>query len=58
MAKLEFTPNALPTIGVELELGIVNGETYQLESGCSRMIERLEADVATAVKHELMQCCV
>ena len=31
MAKLEFTSNALPTIGVELELGIVHAETFQLE---------------------------
>ena len=45
MAKLEFTPNASPTIGVELELGIVHGETFQLESGCSRMIERLPVEV-------------
>ena len=58
MAKLEFTPNASPTIGVELELGIVHGETFQLESGCSRMIERLPVEVANEVKHELMQCCV
>ena len=58
MAKLEFTPNASPTIGVELELGIVHGETFQLESGCSRMIGRLPVDVANEVKHELMQCCV
>ena len=33
MAKLEFTSNALPTIGVELELGIVHAETFQLEIG-------------------------
>ena len=58
MAKLEFTPNASPTIGVELELGIVDATTFQLESGCSRMIERLPVEVANAVKHELMQCCV
>ena len=58
MAKLEFTSNASPTIGVELELGIVHGDTFQLESGCSRMIERLPVEVANEVKHELMQCCV
>ena len=50
MAKLEFTPNASPTIGVELELGIVDGETFQLESGCTRMIDRLPSDVSNEVK--------
>ena len=34
MEKLQFNSNPTHTLGVELELGIVDGESYQLASGC------------------------
>jgi carboxylate-amine ligase len=58
MAKLQFHSNATPTIGVELELGIVDANTYQLVSGCSDILRRLPSELESVVKHELMQCCV
>ena len=58
MAKLEFTSNSSPTIGVELELGIVDAETQQLVSGCGNLISRLPSETESEVKHELMQCCI
>lgn len=58
MTKLQFQSNAKHTIGVELELGIVDANTQQLVSGCSELLERLPAEMANDVKHELMQCCV
>ncbi len=58
MAKLQFTPNAKHTVGVELELGIVDATSQQLVSGCSDLLRRLPDDMGAEVKHELMQCCV
>ena len=58
MTKLHFNPNATPTIGVELELGIVDGSSMQLVSGCGDLIKLLPDDVAQCVKPELMQSCV
>lgn len=58
MAKLEFRSNASHTIGVELELGIVDANTMQLVSGCSDLLQRLPPELDTVVKHELMQCCI
>jgi carboxylate-amine ligase len=58
MAKLQFHSNATPTVGVELELGIVDANTHQLVSGCSDILQRLPSELDSVVKHELMQCCV
>lgn len=58
MAKLHFNSNSTHTVGVELELGIVDAETYQLVSGCSRLLERMPAEFGSTVKSELMQSCV
>ena len=58
MAKLQFHSNASHTMGVELELGIVDASSMQLVSGCSDLLERLPPELDDVVKHELMQCCV
>ena len=61
MAKLEFTSNASPTIGVELELGIVHGETFQLESGCTRHPNPGRQEVVDVPEHgsaETLPCHV
>lgn len=58
MAKLQFTSNATQTVGVELELGIVDADSCQLVSRSSELIGRLPESVQAEVKHELMQCCV
>lgn len=58
MAKLEFTSNPTHTVGVELELGIVDASSMQMVSGCSDLLQRLPPELDAVVKHELMQCCV
>ena len=58
MAKLEFKSNSSHTVGVEIELGIVDAETQQLVSGCGQLLERLPSHLHKEIKHELMQCCV
>ncbi len=57
MAKLQFTSNTKHTIGVELELGIIDATSQQLVSGACELLERMP-DLEAAVKHELMQCVV
>lgn len=58
MDPLRFESNNYPTLGVEIELGLVDRETGALVSGVGRIIERLPAEAARFIKPELMQCCV
>ena len=58
MTKLGFTANESPTIGVELELGLVDLETMALSSSAGLLLPQLSAEVASFVKPELMQACV
>ena len=41
MTKLQFHSNSTPTVGVEVELGIVDAGTLQLVSGCSTLLQRM-----------------
>jgi carboxylate-amine ligase len=61
MAKIDFHRNDRPTIGVELELGLVDWETMALTSAFGLLIARLTADGHQGedrnnFKPELMQC--
>ncbi len=56
MAKLPFTPNATPTIGVEIELALVDGDTLALTSAIQPILDRLSEEDREHVKPELMQC--
>ncbi len=58
MTKLDFNANVRPTLGVELELGLVHGETMELASASSEVLEVLDTDDVGVFKPELMQCCV
>lgn len=58
MATLEFCSNSNHSVGVELELGIVDEQTQQLVSGCSKLLDRLPTECEGFVKSELMQCCI
>lgn len=56
--KLEFTHNAEPTLGVELELALVDGQTMALTSAAQQLLERVPPGLADSIKPELMQCYV
>ncbi len=58
MDLLRFTPNATPTVGVELELGLVDSETMELKSVIKEIMKALPPDTASAYKQELMQSVV
>jgi glutamate---cysteine ligase / carboxylate-amine ligase len=63
MAKIEFHRNERPTVGIELELGLLNAETFALESAYGLLNARLAAeghqdDDSSNFKPELMQCVI
>ncbi|MFN3651820.1 MAG: YbdK family carboxylate-amine ligase [Armatimonadota bacterium] len=56
MGKLEFRANDRPTLGVELEVALVDAESMALTSGISRVLEQVPAALEESIKPELMQC--
>ena len=61
MAKIEFRRNERPTVGIELELGLLDAETMALASAYGLLNARLTAeghqdDESGNFKPELMQC--
>ena len=58
MTKLQFNRNESHTLGVELELGIVDAETQALSSGCKILLDQLDSNTREQIKPELMQSCV
>jgi carboxylate-amine ligase len=61
MSKIDFRHNERPTVGIELELGLVDSETMALSSAYGLLNARLTAEghqdpAAASYKPELMQC--
>ena len=57
MGTIEFHSNARPTLGIELELGLVDEETMALASSYAAMADQMAlSDTDTTFKPELMQC--
>jgi carboxylate-amine ligase len=55
MSKIDFNSNVAPTLGVELELGLVDVETWELSNSISQLLERLPQGERAQYKPELMQ---
>ncbi len=56
--RLIFSNSPEPTLGVEIELGLVNAETLALCSANEAILEQVPDPYKDAVKPELMQCYV
>ncbi len=57
--KLAFRSNLQPTVGIELELGLVDSETLALSSGIEPLLRQLEATLDDSpYKPEVMQCYI
>ena len=61
MPKIEFHRNEHPTVGIELELGLVDANTMALTSAFGPLYSRLIAEgkhqgIKDSLKPELMQC--
>jgi carboxylate-amine ligase len=55
MSTLDFTRNDSPTIGVEIELQLVDAKTLALSSSIEDVLARLPEGLADQIKPELMQ---
>jgi carboxylate-amine ligase len=58
MTKYDFHSNASPTLGVELELAIVDGQSMALSSSIGDILSGLNDGDSTCYKPELMQCTI
>ncbi len=58
MPPYTFVSNARPTIGVEIELNLVDSQTMALSSGVTQVLDELPADLESSVKPELFQCYI
>ena len=56
MSKISFQSNPKPTLGVEIELALVDAETMALTDASQPVLARLPQSVKDSVKPELMQC--
>lgn len=52
----KFASNDYPTLGVEIELNLVDAESFALRSAIMPILEGLPEDLKHSVKPELMQC--
>ncbi|NOX56653.1 MAG: YbdK family carboxylate-amine ligase [Planctomycetes bacterium] len=58
MSALKFTRNDYPTIGVEIELQLLDAETLELSSAIDAIMKRVPKDMNGFIKPELMQSYV
>lgn len=55
MSRFPFTRNDSPTIGVEVELQLVDAETFGLSNSIEKVMEAVPEDYQERIKPELMQ---
>ena len=58
MPPLHFARNERPSLGVEVELQLIDAESLELRSAIDPLLARLPKLLRPYVKSELMQCCV
>jgi len=64
MTKLMFNGCSSPTLGIEIELGLIDGETQALRSDCNALLQQLSTAPASPdgrpehCKPELIQSCI
>ena len=58
MATINFTSNERPTLGIEIELGLVNDRTMALSNSFPELSSQLAGNDQLQIKPELMQCVV
>ncbi|MEY4189052.1 MAG: Carboxylate-amine ligase YbdK [Planctomycetota bacterium] len=58
MTVMRFTPNPKPTIGVEIELQLIDSRELSLKSCIDQVLSVLPDSLMDSVKPELMQCYV
>ncbi len=56
MSLFKFIANERPSLGVEIELNLVNNQTMALRSAITRILAELPPELGDSVKPELLQC--
>jgi carboxylate-amine ligase len=54
----KFVSNERPTIGVEIELNLVDAQTMALRSAAGQILSEVPAELAASIKPELLQCYI
>ncbi len=58
MPAYQFASNPRPTLGVEIELNLVDSQTMALRSAATQILAEIPANLEGAVKPELFQCYI
>jgi carboxylate-amine ligase len=58
MSPYKFVTNEHPSIGVEIELNLVDGHTMALRSASSQVLSEVPDELSSSIKPELLQCYV
>ncbi len=58
MAQMVFNSSPTTSLGVEIEVAIVDAETMALRSGCQQILEKIPDAYDRGIKPELMQCYI
>ena len=58
MERIDFNASSEPSLGVEIELALVDKKTGELTSACPELIANLPELQRGAIKPELMQCYI
>ncbi len=58
MTPYKFAGNPRPTLGVEIELNLVDSQSMALRSSAADILNELPANLQDSVKPELLQCYV
>jgi carboxylate-amine ligase len=58
LSLYKFVSNDRPTLGVEIELNLVDNQSMALRSGVSQVLSDVPAELKGSVKPELLQCFV
>ena len=57
-SPISFKGSAAPTVGIEIELGLVDAQTMALRSANEAILAKMPPALAESIKPELMQCYV
>lgn len=58
MSRIEFNSSQSPTVGIEIELAMVDAQTMALCHGNAPVLEALPESIRGHIKPELMQCYI
>ncbi len=58
MTKIDFNSNVAPTLGVELELGLVDADSMALSNSIHQILDKLPVEERASYKPELMQSTI